>query len=277
MLKSLLPKKLRPSTKKQTAPAAESGSLLIGYAREEDIRALFELLGMLVSASPHASPDQLQELERFMSAQVPSTLRQLATTSFNQGKELPHGEKTILSRAFQLYGFRGDRAPENWLQPIQVLDILLRFALVDGRFSDAEAYVVELVRKSLGIHLRSYWIVRDTLADRYGAYVERKGPSFKAGQAPEVEADPKREQSKAKRAAPRSGTTSREKALTTLGLSKHANSEEIRLQYRSMVKQCHPDLVAASGSEEAIKTAALRFCEVQEAYEYLKSLEEGPD
>jgi curved DNA-binding protein CbpA len=35
------------------------------------------------------------------------------------------------------------------------------------------------------------------------------------------------------------------------------------------VKECHPDLVTARGDDQAIKTAALRFCELQEAYEAL--------
>jgi curved DNA-binding protein CbpA len=44
---------------------------------------------------------------------------------------------------------------------------------------------------------------------------------------------------------------------------------EIKTRYRALVKECHPDLVTANGNDQEIKQAALRFCELQEAYEAL--------
>jgi hypothetical protein len=236
---------------------------LLAFARGEDIRALFELLGMVASVKGWVPNPEITEIERFMAAHLPSSEREFAISCFIKGTHVSKMREAVTKRAFQLYGFRDYGEPDRWLEPLQVLDILLRVALADGIFSILEQHIIDYTRQTLGVHSRAYWVVRDTLADRFGVEIPREGASFKDGEA-STRTSRKREQS-----APVGGALSRTQALSRLGLLSEATADEIKTRYRSLVKQCHPDLVQAKGDNSALKAAALRFCELQEAYEHL--------
>lgn len=241
----------------------QSGQILIGYARDEDIKALFELLGMISRASPPVTPAQINEIERFISSQVPQTRRDYAISCFRAGKEVTIVKGAITTRAFQLYGYQGEGAVERWLEPIQVLDILLKVALSDGDFVLDEDYVVDSVRATLAVHNRSYWTLRDTLAERMGVYIRRDGESFA-----KLESTSSQESSKPKRAI---SETTRKASLELFGLSDEASQDEIKSRHRSLVKKFHPDLQSKTISDEELKEKMNLFCEIQEAYEVLTS------
>jgi hypothetical protein len=252
-----LPRKL-PS---RTSPKKPVG--LLGFARGEDIRALFELLGMVASSKGWVPNAEITEIERFMAAHIPASEREFAISCFIKGTQVSKMREAVTKRAFQLYGFRDYGEPDRWLEPIQVIDILLRVALADGTFSILEEHIIEYTRQTLGVHSRAYWVVRDTLADRFGIEIPREGASFKDGEA-STKTSRNRE-----RSTPISTSLSRTEALRRLGLTDEATAVEIKTRYRSLVRECHPDLVQAKGDESSIKAAALRFCDLQEAYEEL--------
>lgn len=236
---------------------------LLGFARGEDIRALFELLG-IVSASKGWVPNpEINEIERFMAAHIPASEREFAISCFIKGTQVSKMREAVTKRAFQLYGFRDYGEPDRWLEPLQVLDILLRVALADGTFSILEEHIIDYTRQTLGVHSRAYWVVRDTLAERFGVEIPREGASFKDGAAST------RTSKKREHASPIRSSLSRVQALSRLGLTPEATAAEIKTRYRSLVKECHPDLVQAKGDDTSIRAAALRFCELQEAYEQL--------
>ncbi len=255
---SSLPSKVIP----KTVEARADPKVLIGYAREEDIRALFELLGMLAKADRQVVDQEIKEVERFIASQVPLSHRDYAILCFRKGKEIPIVQGTVTARAFHLYGFRSDREAERWLEPLQVIDILLRIALVDGKFSLEESTLIEYARQTLGVHKRSYWILRDTIADMFGVAVAREGRSFKQNEPTESKND-----TKVKRTSNQHLT--RVVALKKLDLTEDATAEDIKNRHRALVRKYHPDLVMSQGSDEAIKESALRFCEIQQAYESL--------
>jgi hypothetical protein len=251
-----LPKKLQPKG------LAKSEQKLLGYARTEDIQALFELLGMVATVPGWMPHPETGEIERFMAAQVPSTEREFAIACFVKGLSIAKMREAAVKRAFQLYGFRDYSEPDRWLEPLQVLDILLRVAFADGKFSVMEEHIIDYTRQTLGVHNRAFWVVRDTLADRYGVHIPREGASFKREATEDFSHRSKRTESLVV-------SISREDALHRLGLSASASPTEIKARYRALVKECHPDLVAAKGTESEIQAAALRFCELREAYESL--------
>ena len=253
-----------PGKRQRQTKGGSSGKLL-GYARMEDIQALFELLGMVATVPGWAPHPEVTEIERFLTAQVPSTEREFAIACFVKGLSVTKMKEAAVKRAFQLYGFRDYGEPDRWLEPLQVLDILLRVAFADRKFSIIEEHIIDYTRQTLGVHNRAYWVVRDTLADKYGVHIHREGASFKREDSREST-----NRSKEKRANHLS--ISQDEALHRLGLTAGATAAEIKTRYRALVKECHPDLVAAKGTEAQIQAAALRFCELREAYEFLSQL-----
>lgn len=249
---------------KKYQPKGRSGSTqkLLGYARTEDIQALFELLGMVATVPGWMPHPEITEIERFMVAQVPSTEREFAIACFVKGLSVAKMREAAVKRAFQLYGFRDYSEPDRWLEPLQVLDILLRVAFADGKFAVIEEHIIDYTRQTLGVHNRAFWVVRDTLAEKYGVHIPREGASFKRDITEDFT-----QRSRKKEVGAIS--LSRETALAILGLSTTASQVQIKTRYRALVKECHPDLVAAKGTEAEIQAAALRFCELREAYESL--------
>ena len=256
MVSDLIRKK-SPPTEKNTK---SDDPLMIGYAGEADIKALFELLGLLAKSDGAVNPKEIQEVERVMTYHLAADQREDAKSCFRKGKEAQVVKGIITAREFQLYGILTDR----WLEPIQIIDILLRLALIDGTFDLNEAYVIDNVRLTLGVHNRSYWVLRDTLAERWGVNIPREGASF-AKHAP-----PGGESGQGTASPARTKKHSRAEALKILDLSENATTDEIKIAHRTLVKKFHPDLVEGrETSEEKIKEAALKFCEVQAAYEAL--------
>ena len=70
---------------------------------------------------------------------------------------------------------------------------------------------------------------------------------------------------------PGDGTRSRDelRALDVLGLETDADFETIRAAWRTLAKECHPDLKPGDAA------AAERFRQVQAAYDVLRSAEES--
>lgn len=65
-----------------------------------------------------------------------------------------------------------------------------------------------------------------------------------------------------------SQTSMREIACKILGISTSANQDEIKKNYRSLVKKYHPDKMVGSSANE-MKIAREKFMEVQKAYDFL--------
>jgi hypothetical protein len=169
--------------------------------------------------------------------------------------------EAVIKRAFQLYGFRDTSEPDRWLDPLQVLDLLLRVALTEGEFTVLQRHIIDYTRQTLGVHIRSFWILRDTIAHKLGVRVERESVSFFDAES--------FDNTKGGSSTMQRHYIPRHEALTRLGLPESATPSEIKSRYRTLVKECHPDLVTAKGDDREITAAALRFCELQEAYETL--------
>jgi ABC-type oligopeptide transport system ATPase subunit len=205
----------------------------------------------------------MAQIDRFIAAHLPASEREFAIARFLHGTTVAKMREAVVKRAFQLYGFRDYSEPDRWLDPLQVLDILLRVALTNGAFTVIKRQIIEYTRQTLGVHNRAYWVIRDTIAHKLGVHIEREGVSF-------FEGETESERHTTSRPAP-APTLSRIDALARLGLSESASSVEVKATYRGLVKRCHPDLVAAKGDDAAIRAAALNFCEIQEAYDVLSS------
>ena len=60
-------------------------------------------------------------------------------------------------------------------------------------------------------------------------------------------------------------------AYSILGVGSDASNEEVKHRYRTLVKEFHPDRIAAKGlPEEFTRFAQDKFREIQSAYESIK-------
>ena len=64
---------------------------------------------------------------------------------------------------------------------------------------------------------------------------------------------------------PRALRNGQKKALESLGLDEHATPEQVKAQYKMLVKRFHPD---ANGGSRAMED---RFSEIIQAYDRLRS------
>lgn len=254
----------------------EKETLQIGYARDEDIKALFELLGMVAKANGVVQKSAIEEINHFMDAQLTSTQRDYAIASFRAGKEAPNMPNSIMKRAFQLYGFQEQEDSDPWLKPLQVLDILLRVAFADGEYSNEEDYIIDSTRGTLGVHKRSFWILRDTLAERLGLSINREWKSFAPGSKERSQSNFNHRSSSYEEK--QSGKIFKTKlsiaeAYKILQVNVAADIKDIKVSYRALVKKFHPDALKRDNApEHVIKEAVKSFYNVQEAYELLVNL-----
>lgn len=276
----------RPNAADQGAAKVLRGSagrsqepLLIGYARDHDIKALFELLGIIVRSGGSPTQNQMLEIERLISDQVPTSSRALAMSCFREGTSRPVTRGNVTVRAFQLYGFQAEGPADRWLEPMQVLNILLRLAMIDRTFSNEAQYLIDAARATLGVQKRSYWILRDSLAERFGVTITdeidcfargsssaERSHAFRQSKADSSSNSRAKEDQQRKKAPP---TMTQKEAFAFLELEPSADRREIKIAYRALVKRYHPDLLNPNLPELELKKAVERFCQVQQAYEML--------
>jgi DnaJ like chaperone protein len=248
---------------------------LLAYASEGQVAALFSLLGLIAGADGRVTQVEIDEVQRFMVLEVPHSLHQLAKESFRKAKGATPVKAAIMNHAFTLYW----EPRRRWLEPIQVLDILVRVALADRIYTDWEEMILEVTRATLAVHTRTFLILRDTLADRIGIKIGDL-ESFAGGKdwnqpGKSTTYEKMSESSNGNANTHTKGTFSpseRTFYLTKLGLGADAQENEIRTSYRALVKRYHPDAQVAGGaSESEVKDAVKRFLEIQKAYEWLSS------
>ncbi len=224
----------------------------LASADENDVRSLFSLLGTIAACDGHVSEAEKKEVEKFLAIYIPLEQRELALASFEIGIQQKANRGLISSHAFELYW----DVEREWLEPIQILDILIRVAVVDKQIDSLKEYVIETVAETLGVHKRTYKILRDTLRIKAG---------FSAKDAPYA---------KAKDSIKRRGKAEL-KAFSSheiLGVSHEATAKEVQKAYRELVKKYHPDKLQDKKLSDSQREEMLRrFCEIQEAYESICS------
>lgn len=233
---------------------------LLTFASEQGITSLFQLLGMVAKANGRVTRGQIKATEQIYRRFVPESFHPLAKDSFRKGKEL-HIDKEVVSRlTFPLYWKEEGR----WLEPLQILDLLLSVAFADKEYGGYEEYIVENARATLGVHMRTYWILRDTLAEQRGITISRDTASFADKE------DISRKNEKKTAPPPKREKLNRSDALEILQLTEDATDDDIRNAYRKLVKKYHPDLLMSGEcSDLELRDAIQKFREVQEAYEAL--------
>lgn len=123
------------------------------------------------------------------------------------------------------------------------LTFFLNLAYIDGEFNASEQAVIRNIAYGFGID-------KDTLDEIILKFDNFYSSRFKANSNAKIEKnDP----------------------FEVLGLSKNANFDEVKLRYKELVRQYHPDILMGRGeSKEVIERSTKKLQEINEAYGRLK-------
>ncbi|MCB0330418.1 MAG: DnaJ domain-containing protein [Bdellovibrionales bacterium] len=241
-------------------------------ADSEQIRAFFYLLGRVTKASGRVTAQHINATESLMKCYIGANQHDIAKEAFREGRDGPEDRRFTVERAFKLYITSGPR----WLEPFQVMDGMLRVAMSNGEFTASQVDAVETVRAALGVPIRPFWLLRDTLAKKFG--IPLADNSFEGASGSEFEKHRQKVRSdtfgrqKRKADAVFSGNvvTDPSTDFEILELHDGASETEVKAQYRKLVKKYHPDMQPKEGVDESIlRESVLKFHEIQEAYSRL--------
>jgi DnaJ like chaperone protein len=204
---------------------------------------VFSVMGHLAKADGRVTESEIELARDIMQRMsLNSDMRQAAIRLFNQGKQ-PDFNLTDVLRQFRLecHGRR------NLMR--MFAEILVHAAYADGGLDAAERGVLEQVRTELGFSTREF---RHIEAVVYNA-------RYFSGHAAGGQAEPA------------AGRKALREAYAILGVEETAGDAKIKLAYRRMMNQHHPDKLVAKGlPEEMIRLATEKTQEIKQAYELIR-------
>ena len=123
---------------------------------------------------------------------------------------------------------------------VQVLQYLLNLAFIDGDFSKTEKMIIEDISDAIKIKRHDL----DAMINEFTSYHSSKANNE---------------------------TLNIKKAYEVLEAEETIDDKQLKKQYRSLVKQNHPDIITGKGADEqTIKQATIKLQEINEAYEVIK-------
>lgn len=209
--------------------------------------ALFLCLGHLAKQDGRVSPQEIAAAEAlFKRMKLKQKERQEAIELFNQGKLAATEIEGQLGQLRKRYATRKARR-------LDFLDQLLQMAYADGGPRDSQLKRLQAFLPLLDISQLEF----DRLHRRLR---ESKGYSSQN----------ERQEGYTRKSAQEINLVN---AYRTLGLNSSATNQEIKLTYRRLMSQNHPDKLMAQGlTDRALEKGKFRAQEIQQAYALLKKV-----
>ena len=162
---------------------------------------------------------------------------------------------------------------QQYTDRMEFMDVLFQMAYSQNGVSDVEVDLLREVAQSLYIRSWDYtsllykyeYIKDEQKKQQKEERTEKKNHTEREGKEHQG-----REETRFKNVAKNRIT----EAHQLLEISENADEQEIKSAYRRLVKKYHPDTLSANVSEKEKEDATARFRSIQEAYEFLLSLEE---
>jgi len=211
---------------------------LIGDIEDHEAGILVALLAKVAKADGRVDSLEAELISHTLtdianSFENSSEIRQKLKEIYNKEKEDFSNLPDICKKYVKLTKFEYEKR-------LKVLEYLLNLAFIDGEFSEAELMITEDIAKFLEIKSNDYI----NLVNQFKLFYEQK---------------------KAKE------QLNLKKAYEILGLSEGVSFSEVKKSYRKLVKEYHPDIVAAKTNDKnIIENATKKLQEINEAYEILK-------
>lgn len=230
-------------------------------------QCVVDLILHLVLADKSAQQEELVSIkEHFFSFNLYLSNQGKAYEKLNQKlKDSRAGFSPSLRNVDDICSNFLQECPLDYRNRLAILDSLFQIAYAHQGVSDEELSVLERISRRFVI---KEW---DLISLKYKyEYVQAKTDNKERRQRSENEESAENKGDRFQRFY----DARHKEAYAVLGLNVGADIREIKTAYRSLVKQCHPDMLSPNLSNEEKELYLARFRHIQEAYDCL--MEEDP-
>ncbi len=226
------------------------------HAQTTFIMTAFQVMGYLAKSDGRVSEQEIATARTIMDRmQLSTNQRRAAIDYFTEGKQSGFAVDTALD-AFQSAYHHRSAPVQPWFEA------LLAVAYADGQLhSQTHARLLHIAER-LGIARLQFEALHTLFRAQRWTQQQRYG--HQSGHEEE------REQRTHDR-RPTTAVNSTAQAYAVLGLKRDASPDEIKLAYRRLLKQHHPDKLAASGVSPAeLARATEKTRQITAAYDYIR-------
>ncbi|MFL3651455.1 MAG: co-chaperone DjlA [Pseudoalteromonas sp.] len=213
----------------------------------------FAVMGHIAKSNGRVSEVHIKAANLFMDEMgLKGDERREAQHAFQAGKESDFSLKETVSDFKERFTTRNDL-----LQLF--LEIQIQMAFSDGVLAEQEKQLLAQVSKQLGISKPHFaFVLKRYQAEFNFRQQQQQGQSssYREGSGHHVPPD---------------NSMNRSQALALLGLNSDATARDIKVAYRKLMAQHHPDKLVSQGlPKHMMEVAVKKSQDIQAAYEYLK-------
>ncbi len=221
----------------------------------------FAVMGHIAKSNGRVSEIHIKAANLFMDEMgLKGEERREAQHAFQSGKESDFSLKETV------HDFKERFAKRNDL--IQLfLEIQIQMAFSDGVLAEQEKQLLAEVSKQLGISKTHFAFV----LKRYQAEFNFRKQQQRFNQQQQSQGQSSSYREGSGHHAPPNNNMNRAQALALLGLNSDATQRDIKVAYRKLMSQHHPDKLVSQGlPKHMMELAVKKSQDIQAAYEYLK-------
>ncbi len=221
----------------------------------------FAVMGHIAKSNGRVSEVHIKAANLFMDEMgLKGEERREAQHAFQSGKESDFSLKETV------HDFKERFAKRNDL--IQLfLEIQIQMAFSDGVLAEQEKQLLAEVSKQLGISKTHFAFV----LKRYQAEFNFRKQQQRFNQQQQNQGQSSSYREGSGHHVPPNNNMNRAQALALLGLSSDATQRDIKVAYRKLMSQHHPDKLVSQGlPKHMMELAVKKSQDIQAAYEYLK-------
>lgn len=153
-------------------------------------------------------------------------------------KEIFNEEKGKSENTIQIAHTLGRAIKRDPKKQHHFMGFLIQLAFIDGSVSKSEEQLLTTIAEAFEIDPKIF----HTIYDQFEALIKNQEPK-----------------------------ATLEEAYKLLGVSQDATMESIKKQYRTLIKQYHPDIIKTQGKDDSyLKEATAKTQEINQAYEMIK-------
>ena len=226
--------------------------------QDEFFRAAFRLMGYIAKADGRVSELEIAAARAIMDhLRMNADQRRAAIECFTAGKQPDFAVDAPLEML--------QRACSGRFAPLQqILEMLLNVAYADGNLHPRTHAQLLSIAERLGVPRLQFDTLHHLFRAQYWSRQQHQAGGEGAG-------DGQTHDQRTHGSRPTTAVSSLGQAYHVLGLDRDASPAEIKLAYRRLIKQHHPDKLAASNASAAdIKRTTEKTREITAAYERIR-------